>query len=769
MTGEPFELSTTNDKFYLKRAVLGNGYFGIDASNNFGQGFGISESKDPFPTTYLGGVYSNAIEKGNPDKLDSIFRPLNTFSLIPASQSVSDDYSVMNNYSQTLDMKKATVFTFGTWGNYNIESKMYLCRHLPHMGVLQLKCSIVDHEADGNSPIEFIHLVRKDPRVKYLEIRSEIEDQPFLEIYNTKIEEDGYKFNKKSEFNIVQISAIEIFDKAGNNIPFTTTTSSFNDEDLGFDGELKYETSLNLNSNSTASANEKLQEFTLTLYFGIFKENDPEIENDLEKYAKDYILAAMAMGEADIYQNHNKSWENEVWDRLIEVSDTKIQQLIIASMYQMACTFKEGIPNSSGPTGLNNFAWEGHVFWDSDLWMNLGLLLWAPELSRSITEFRFNCLKGALQHRINYVEECEYENITEGIKFPWQSTTSGLECAPPGWSAQEHITCDVIYGQFLYYTATGDENYLKNIAFPIVFDAATYLGQRVEKGADGKYHFRGVVPADEFPFPNIVDDNAFTNLYVDKCIKIVTNWAKKLDKSYPKVWDEIVDNMFYNFDNENQRIIEFTGYTGQKIKQADTNLLTFPLEYPFSPEIKRNNMVYYFDKLPNNKIMMGSAIFSIIACELNDKEKAWEYFQDLFPHFHEDNFLLASESPINTCWPFLTGLGGFLANIIYGFGGCRLRDDGILIDPKLPKQISPLAFNSLSFQGKRIKLVITDNKSFSITGLGDIFEIKLYFRENSKYLPENKNHTLIEMDSITKEINYKIKIEKDETVKFSLS
>ena len=167
--------------------------------------------------------------------------------------------------------------------------------------------------------------------------------------------------------------------------------------------------------------------------------------------------------------------------------------------------------------------------------------------------------------------------------------------------------------------------------------------------------------------------------------------------------------MFYNFDEENRRIIEFTGYHGQDIKQADTDLLTFPLEYPLPEEVKRNNILYYFTKLPQNHIMMGAAIFASIACELGMHEKVWDYFSDQFAHFHKENFYIASESPINHCWPFLTGLGGFLSSLYYGFGGIRLRENGLLLSPFTVDELPVVSFNQISFQGVCLKYRIFEN------------------------------------------------------------
>jgi trehalose/maltose hydrolase-like predicted phosphorylase len=252
-------------------------------------------------------------------------------------------------------------------------------------------------------------------------------------------------------------------------------------------------------------------------------------------------------------------------------------------------------------------------------------------------------------------------------------------------------------------------------------------------------------------------------------MEIVIEWCIAKKKAYPPHWIEIRDRMYFNFDSENQRVIEFSGYHGQSIKQADTDLLTFPIEWPFSPEIKRNNMLYYFEKLPANHIMMGAAIFSIIACELGMKEKAWEYFIDQFAHFHPENFLIASESPNNDCWPFLTGIAGFLSNLLYGFGGIRIRKEGLLFSPFLPPQLPEIKFNQIFVQGSRFEYQIQNQGAqFILKNQGSACKITLYFRNKRIYNPINTIQKIQDIEASNDESCYSLNFGVKESITFQL-
>nr|MDO8113075.1 hypothetical protein [Candidatus Sigynarchaeota archaeon] len=716
MNNDNFVFRSTKADLAKKRAYLGNGYFGIDVSNNVGQGFGICEMRDPFPTTILGGVYTFPYGAKETDAPRSLFRPMNVHCLVPAAQDLDNATTELENFSQELDMKNAVARTKGSWHGYETETTIFTSRHRPNIGVMKITSS-----GHADEKHELIHAVRKDPRVKYESLAFDGGEK--IAMFDCKIIEDRKQFHGGGPFRVIQATAIQAVDSIGHAIPFKTTWEARNAADIGFDGEASFVNHVSLDCQGP---------FSIVVYFAIYKETD--MGGDLRDHARASLAEAMASGFDALLDEHAMAWQADIWSRLIVVTDDKLQRRIIASMYAMGCSFKSGINNSAGPNGLNGFGWDGHVFWDADLWVNLGIIMWAPELSRCITAFRFSQIDGARKHREDYAALCGYDQITSGIKFPWEATTSGLERAPQGWSAQEHITCDVIFGQYLQYTVTKDERYLKDAAFPIVYEACKYLAQRVEKGKDGKYHFLEVIPADEHVFPGRCDDNAFTNLYTGICIGIGIDWCAKLKVPCPPEWKEIRDHMFYNFDEKRQLVLEYTGYKGQPIKQADTDLLTFPLEYPFPDAVKRNNMLYYFDKLPKNHIMMSSSIFSIVACELGMAAKAVEYFEDLFLHFHEDQFYIASESPVNECWPFITGLGGFLANLVYGFGGIRLRDDGLLVCPFLPETMPEITFSKLVFQGTPVRYRVFDRGTrFSLTAIHNKCTMVLHFKPGKEF------------------------------------
>ena len=107
--------------------------------------------------------------------------------------------------------------------------------------------------------------------------------------------------------------------------------------------------------------------------------------------------------------------------------------------------------------------------------------------------------------------------------------------------------------------------------------------------------------------------------------------------------------------------------------------------------------------------MMASAFDGIVDCELDRPELGWESLLKLLPHFREP-FLLASESPANECISFMTGLGGFLQLILMGFAGIRIRDDGLQVQPRLPRAFDRMVIHALHYNGIRFDLQISGGK-----------------------------------------------------------
>jgi len=167
--------------------------------------------------------------------------------------------------------------------------------------------------------------------------------------------------------------------------------------------------------------------------------------------------------------------------------------------------------------------------------------------------------------------------------------------------------------------------------------------------------------------------------------------------------------MWIPFDSKNQRYIEYEGYSNQTIKQADTALLIYPYEMPMSDKVKANTVDFYRDRYPDANIMMAAAFDGIIDCELGRPDRAWESLCNLMTHFREP-YMLASESPANETISFMTGLGGLLQLMVMGFAGIRIRENGLQVQPCLPKALTHLKILGMNYRGISFDLSLSNNK-----------------------------------------------------------
>ena len=132
---------------------------------------------------------------------------------------------------------------------------------------------------------------------------------------------------------------------------------------------------------------------------------------------------------------------------------------------------------------------------------------------------------------------------------------------------------------------------------------------------------------------------------------------------------------------------EHAAYKGEMIKQADVNLLAYPLGLVSDKADVRRDVVYYEDKIDKvNGPAMGNAILSILYSRLGDAEEAYRLFKKSYLPNKRPPFGVLSESPSSNNPYFATGAGGLLQAVLFGFGGLELTDEGIRQGrPLLPK------------------------------------------------------------------------------------
>jgi trehalose/maltose hydrolase-like predicted phosphorylase len=176
-------------------------------------------------------------------------------------------------------------------------------------------------------------------------------------------------------------------------------------------------------------------------------------------------------------------------------------------------------------------------------------------------------------------------------------------------------------------------------------------------------------------------------------------------------WKEVAEGLvILKFPDGTTR--EHATYNGEPIKQADVNLLAYPLKQITDPATIRKDLDYYWkvlgDNIPGRKgdsPAMAQSIFSILNTRLGDPQKAYEQFIESFRPNEVPPFGVLAETAGGTNPYFATAAGGMLQVVLNGFGGLDITDQGIIqLKTKLPSQIKSLT----------IKGVGKERKTFSV-------------------------------------------------------
>lgn len=385
---------------------------------------------------------------------------------------------------------------------------------------------------------------------------------------------------------------------------------------------------------------------------------------------------------------HYAAWE-ELWkgDVIIE-GDLESQLDIRHALYQLYSITRDNCPVGIAPMGLSSSeGYNGHYFWDTELWMYPPILVMNPEAGRSLMDYRANCLPQARQNALNHGYK--------GAQYPWEADTSGEECTPV-WALtgtyEHHITADVGIAMWQYYCVTRDREWLLEQGWPVLKAVAEFWVSRVHRNEDGSYSIINVVGADEYA--ENVDDNAFTNGAAKRVLRDVTKAAEVLGKPADLRWMEISDNLVFTYDADGVTM-EYTGYDGRLIKQTDVNMLAYPLGVVTDPQQTLRDIDYYFDRIDPNGPAMSNAIIAVLHARLGDPETAFKVFKKSYTDKLRPPFGVLSENANNSRVSFATGLGGILQSVIFGFAGVDITEDGIV---QLPTRL-PSHWKSLTVTG----------------------------------------------------------------------
>jgi protein-glucosylgalactosylhydroxylysine glucosidase len=421
-------------------------------------------------------------------------------------------------------------------------------------------------------------------------------------------------------------------------------------------------------------------------------------DDDPLNEAERLTIFAKLQGADRLIAFHEKAW-SDIWKSDIQVSgDAQAQQDIHSMLYHLYSFTREGTAFSLSPMGLSGLGYNGHVFWDADLWMFPALLVLHPEMAKSMIEYRYERLDAARKNA--------FEHGYKGAMFPWESAASGVE-ETPVWALsgpfEHHITACVGLAAWNYYCVTQDKNWLREKGWPLLSATADFWASRVERNGPGHYDIKNVVAADEWA--ENVDNNAFTNGAAKVLLRDATDAATILGMKADPDWMQVSENIPI-LQMTNGVTQEYAGYQGEGIKQADVNLLAYPLKLITDPVQVRKDLVFYQSRVPNQGTpAMTQAIFSLLYARLGQGDSAFHFFKDAYIPNLNPPFRVIAETKGGTNPYFATGAGGILQALLMGFGGLDITPAGIV---QLPSKLPP-AWKSLTLTG-----VGPEKKNYSV-------------------------------------------------------
>jgi trehalose/maltose hydrolase-like predicted phosphorylase len=410
--------------------------------------------------------------------------------------------------------------------------------------------------------------------------------------------------------------------------------------------------------------------------------------------AERMTIFAKLEGRERLINFHNKAWD-ELWKSDITIEgDDQSQQDIHSMLYHLYSFMREGNAMSPSPMGLSGLGYNGHVFWDSELWMYPTYLVLHPEMAKGMVEYRFQRLEAARKNAFNHGYK--------GAMFPWESAATGVE-ETPVWALsgpfEHHITACVGLAAWNYYCVTQDKDWLKEKGWPLLRETADFWASRVERNGPGQYDIKNVVAADEWA--ENVDNNAWTNAAAKATLQNATAAAQLLGLKADPDWLNVASNIpILKFPDGVTK--EHATYHGEGIKQADANLLSYPLKEVTDPAAIKKDLEYYSTRVPNEGTpAMTQAIFTLLYARLGDGAKAFHFFQDAYIPNLNPPLRVIAETKGGTNPYFATGAGGIIQSVLMGFGGVEITPQGIIqVKSALPPHWKKLTITGVGIEKK---------------------------------------------------------------------
>jgi trehalose/maltose hydrolase-like predicted phosphorylase len=453
----------------------------------------------------------------------------------------------------------------------------------------------------------------------------------------------------------------------------------------------------------------KGQTYTFTKYVAVSREGwGGDARQDLALARK-----ARQAGFAALLREHQAAW-HALWRSDIVIDgDARAQRAVHSDLYYLLATSTVGTAWPMGACALTT-GYVGHAFWDSDTWMFPALLLLQPERAKPLVMFRSHTLAPAQQRA--------RERGYRGAMYPWEADPENGSEQTPHFAyvlgeREIHVNADIAIAQWQYWLATHDRDWLREDGWPVIRNIAEFWASRATYNNDRQRYDIDHVTSVEEDY-NDVPNDTFTNVSAAKALRIaIAAAALAGDKADPR-WAEIAARLYVPFSAEGQRHLDFDESVPHEAGHSDLTFLAYPsLDVPMSDAVRRNDFsttmqaVGPADHPPNT---MGLAPIAIAAASLGDTAQATRWFErNVADDMFKPPFNVRSETASNNTGYFITGSGGLVQSLIYGFTGLRIEDAGLVASypPLLPTAWKSLTLRDIVFRGKHYDVTVDRDAS----------------------------------------------------------
>lgn len=481
---------------------------------------------------------------------------------------------------------------------------------------------------------------------------------------------------------------------------------------------------------------------------------DHKIE-DLMAVAKEKLDKAYEKGFEILLKEQAEAWA-EKWEEsdIVIEGDVSAQQAIRFNIFQMNQTYTgEDDRLNIGPKGFTGEKYGGSTYWDTEAYCLPFYLSTADSsIARNLLIYRYKQLEKAK-------ENARKLGFTKGALYP-MVTMNGEECHNE-WEItfeEIHRNGAIAYAIYNYVNYTGDKEYLGEYGLEVLAEISRFWEERVSFAPNkGKYVMLGVTGPNEYE--NNSNNNWYTNRIavwtLEYTLEVIdylkNNQAERYNEIINKLglkdeelnkWRDIIEKMYYPVDEELCIFLQQDGYLDKEqvlvseldpkhlplnqnwswdrilrscfIKQADVLQGLYFLQEKFDLETIRRNFEFYEPRTVHES-SLSPCVHAILAAKLGKQEKAYEMYLRT-ARLDLDNYNNDTEDGCH-----ITSMAGTWMSIVEGFGGMRVKNGVLTLNPFIPENWISFSFKVM-FRGallkvniKKDKVVITNESEKDIT------------------------------------------------------